>query len=337
MSNENASITTPVAIPAPAPAPAAKKGLTSAEILAKITGKSTTQQSEVAPPSSSSDAAPSTQADKPSSEPPSESAAIKPDHRTAQAILKAQKAEAEALKHRKAYEETTAKLKELEARLEAAKDPVKALALAGLDPIQFGEKMLKGEISAEQKAAVAELPSEVKELIAEAQARKAEEAKKAQEAERTQAFQATVNVVKGALDGVKAEFPALAALPFIPEQLAQVIDSKGGVESVSAEDFKSLCKQVQDHVVAEAAGMVKSPAVLAELLKLEGVKDSLLSALGAQPPAERIDTPSERTEGRDESAQRTLTNRNTSRVPSRAKGLTSADLANQINAKLFGK
>jgi hypothetical protein len=315
MSNENASITTPVAIPAPAPAPAAKKGLTSAEILAKITGKSTTQQSEVAPPSSSSDAAPSTQADKPSSEPPSESAAIKPDHRTAQAILKAQKAEAEALKHRKAYEETTAKLKELEARLEAAKDPVKALALAGLDPIQFGEKMLKGEISAEQKAAVAELPSEVKELIAEAQARKAEEAKKAQE----------------------AEFPALAALPFIPEQLAQVIDSKGGVESVSAEDFKSLCKQVQDHVVAEAAGMVKSPAVLAELLKLEGVKDSLLSALGAQPPAERIDTPSERTEGRDESAQRTLTNRNTSRVPSRAKGLTSADLANQINAKLFGK
>lgn len=348
---QDASPSTTPATPAPEqpsqPAqPAPRRALTTAEIVAKLSSKVEDRKAAEAAPEPAPAASPEPKAatDAPAAEAPKPTSEAT---RLSQAILKAQKLEAELLSGKKSLETVQKQFAELSAKLEAAsKDPVAALKLANYDPIKLAEEMRDGKLKADRLPTV-ELPDDAKEALEFVKTEKARREQEAQKAERDSVRSQNLEYVKAQLGEVGADFPVLAAMPNMADQLLGVIESSADPGSLDSEGFRDLCSKAQAHVLSEAKTLLTNGASLKALLSDESVKAAVVEALGlAKKPDERTEpatVPTERATGEATDVQpgkrvmRTLTQRASAQIPTRTKGASSAELAAKINAQILGK
>ena len=330
---------TPAATPT-APAKAARK--TSAELVAEING---TAKPVVAAPA----AQPSTEAAVQAATTALDAAGVevptqKPGetkveyaHKLAQLQQRAERADAEVIRHKKTADLTTAELKTLKAQLEAMKvDPVKALAHAGYDPIKFAEAMRDQKITATPAAPVAELPPEVLELVEQGKAAKAErEAKEAEVAAQAE-YDRKLGLVKAPLASPEfvAAYPLIAAQPDHDHRILAIIESDLA-KGLPEPSLKAVAERYQAAIKSELSALLKSPAVLQALKsdpELAGFFASSVPAAPADPAEPSTETPAEPTA----STTPTLTSKVTSSVPSRSTTpRTSAEIAAELR-KLQG-
>jgi len=259
-------------------------------------------------------------------------------HKLAAAQLKAQKAESEALKHKAAVESVQKQLTELQALVDGAKaDPVKALALANLDPAAFGQLMIEGKLTTEPAAPKAELPPEVQQLIEKAKAAEAREAQQAAEHAAAEIRTQNLQTIGKLVEQTAADYPLVASLPGVNERLLDAIEYHVSVHG-SEPDFATVMKQAQDGVLREATAVFGNKAALAVILKDDAVKAAVLEALGLNnnPAEAKTSPPSKQTNSGNK--PQTLTNKVTGAVPSRTtKGGNNADLAARINREILGR
>lgn len=277
------------------------------------------------------------------------------EHRIAQAMLKAQKAEREALTHKKTADSAAARLKELESTLEALKsDPVKALAHAGTDPTALAQMMLDGKLQASNLPPKLELPPEVQELVEQGKQAKARAEQEAREAEAAAVREENLKLVEQAVNASVSDFPALEALsPSLVLNTYEAMTRKNkGVEP----SFAEVAKHLQETVVSDLNHFLSNDGVLKAFggqLSPE-VKSKIAKALGldqaertvsptregnqpaAKPAAAQANAQSSGTE-QATAAPATVTNRNVTSVPGRdAKAKSSsADLAAKINREIL--
>lgn len=277
------------------------------------------------------------------------------EHRIAQAMLKAQKAEREALTHKKTADSAAARLKELESTLEALKsDPVKALAHAGTDPTALAQMMLDGKLQASNLPPKLELPPEVQELVEQGKQAKARAEQEAREAEAAAVREENLKLVEQAVNASVADFPALEALsPSLVLNTYEAMTRKNkGVEP----SFAEVAKHLQETVVSDLNHFLSNDGVLKAFggqLSPE-VKSKIAKALGldqaertvsptregnqpaAKPAAAQSNAQASGTE-QTTAAPATVTNRNVTSVPGRdAKAKSSsADLAAKINREIL--
>lgn len=228
------------------------------------------------------------------------------EHRLAQLLLKVQRAEADSLKHKSAFESASTKLKELEAKLEeASKDPVKALKLANCTPDELAQMMLDGKLTkAEEKAVKAELPPEVQELLEEAKRLKAEKAQAEERAKAEEQRKQNVAIVEKARAASVAEYPVLDAVS--SEVILTAIENhyaNTGVEPA----FGEIAEKLQDLYVADLKHFLLNDNVVGHLVKASPeIKEKLVKLLGLEKPAPvatAVTTPEEKPE-----PSKTLTN-----------------------------
>lgn len=318
--------TTVVADGAPPAAPQApSRPLTGAEIAAKLRARMAEPAPAAAPVATAEAASDGTAA-------PAEAPATpKPNHRDAAALLAAQRAERRALEEKRASEALQRELADLKAKVaKYDEDPHYKLAK---DPLAYADAMRTGKLAPPEEGKSAlppeweEVLSEHKRLKSEAQQRQESEAKASQR-------KADLELTSKAVEAVAEEFPAMARLGNISEQLLNVIDSRpGGAAEITPEDFRALCKEINDHVVNEARAVLSTKSAVTSILADAKVKALVLEALGLPPEqSEDVGTPA-KVNGAVSTEPRTLSARATNAVPSRNRGLSSAEIAAKLRSQ----
>lgn len=319
---------------APAEAPAADGGAVAAESSADATAG---EGAGEAAPEAKADEAPA----------PEQAKATAYEHRIAQAMLKAQRAERDALNHKRAADSASKELAELRSTLEALKsDPVKALAHAGTDPAALAQMMLDGKIQAKDLPPKLELPPEVQELVEQGKQAKARAEQEARDAEAAAVRAQNVELIKQAVDASVSEYPALSALP--PEMVLDAYERATKKNRGIEPPFSEVAKQLQATVVADLSYFLKSDGVMKAFLTSADpdVRAAVAKAFGfdqpqttrnAEPKREGAkQTPQPAAEKTVAAETATVTNRNVTSVPgrdSRAKS-SSAELVAKIRREV---
>lgn len=325
--------TAPAAGAESAPSPQAPKTRpTTADVLARINAKIAAEASEEPSEASETPA----EGAEPTEAPPEPKQRA---DRIAAALLKAERAEAQVLAHKRTAETSTARVRELETQLEALKsDPLAALAHAGFDPEKFGQAMIEGKFAAPEP--FGQLPPEVAAMLEEHKQLKAERERQAEEAQKAQVRGENLTAVRNAIAAHVEEFPVLSIAD--PERL---LDGILQVAEATGEEpaFADVAREMQAAVLREMQTALKHEQVLDLVLSDESTKAALLKRLGA-PVAQASDesAPNKRSTVGSASAQKTppksITNAATRAAPSRQpKPASRTELAAAINKQLFGK
>lgn len=249
--------------------------------------------------------------------------------------------EASERTHKEAADKATARADALEAKL---KDPFQALEAAGTDWHSLLTALKDGTLTPpDLKAATADYPEEIQELIREKKERAQNEAKAQELKARNDAFDNDSKEVAKVIKEHAEDYPYLEALgddvaAAIVSQVYQHLE--GNKTADIGEALHAVLKATNERAEAQARAFLKADKLRQRLL---GTSDTTatdnINSADLKSVEQSQSNPEKQRAGTSGSQPTTLTNSLVTRVPSRnhTTQLTSAELAAQLNREMRGE